>query len=361
MDNADFSDKSSISGMESDHVTMQVLYQEAISPPGSKPPVSETNLLKGKVCIPDKLPCQDVPLRPKPTIRPVLPPNFTVLEELNVNDVIEPDSTLNTANKHEFLMSFVRCGLPKDDSESGTLPTWSGSHAVISTATVPLMRVGCLPVIPSPVSDYATARKALQHFQSVRRQLNPSQYVIPVFCDEGVFHTVADILMAEPVSFADIHGMMGMFHWVKVLLKCAGRYLRGSGIEDALIETEVFGKLTLKFVLEGTHYVRSFQGLSMISDVITSLMWEGFWLWRKQHSSEIDENAMACATELSVALNEKSKNKSPAKFTELLAESDNIQEMFQSFQEESESKSEVCQYWGGLSADGPHYQIYRIF
>ena len=47
-----------------------------------------------------------------------------------------------------------------------------------------------------------------------------------------------------------------------------------SDIEDALIETEVFGNLTLNSMLEGTHYVRSFQGLSVISDVITSLMWE---------------------------------------------------------------------------------------
>ncbi len=37
MDNADFSDKSSLSGKESDHITMQVLYQEIISPPSSNP------------------------------------------------------------------------------------------------------------------------------------------------------------------------------------------------------------------------------------------------------------------------------------------------------------------------------------
>lgn len=138
-----------------------------------------------------------------------------------------------------------------------------------------------LPMIPSPVTDYATVRKVLQNFQSVRHQLNPSQSVIPVFCGEGVFQTLADILMAEPVTFADIHNMMGMFHWVKVHVKCAGRYLR-SGIEDGLIETEVFGKLTLYSVLEGTHYVRLFQGISIVSDVITSLMWEGFWLWLTQ-------------------------------------------------------------------------------
>lgn len=164
------------------------------------------------------------------------------------------------------------------------------------------MRVGFLPMIPSLVTDYATVRKSLQNFQSVRRQLNPSQSVSPVFCDEGVFHTVADILMAEPVSFADIHGMMGMFHWVKVLLKCAGRYLRESGIEDGLIETEVFGKQTLNSVLEGTHYVRSFQGISIVSDVITSLMWEGFWLWLKEHRREVDADTMACAVKLRAAM-----------------------------------------------------------
>lgn len=158
-------------------------------------------------------------------------------------------------------MTFIRCGLRKKTGEtdnSGTVCTWAGFHSLVSEAVVPIHRIGYLPMIPSPVTDYATVCKALQNFHSGRCQLNPSQSIFPVFCDEGVFHTVADILMAEPETFADIHGMMGMFHWVKVLLKCAGRYLRGSGIEDGLIETEVFGKLTLNSVLEGTHYVRFF-------------------------------------------------------------------------------------------------------
>ncbi len=188
--------------------------------------------------------------------------------------------------------------------------------------------------------------RPFKNFQSVRRQLNPSQSVIPVFCDEGVFHTVADILMAEPVTFADVHGMMGMFHWAKVLLKCAGRYLRGSGMEDGLIETEVFGKLTLNAVLEGTHYVRSFQGISIVSDVISSMMWEGFCVWLTQHGREVDNDVMVCANELRAAMCEKNRVLSTAKFTNLLTLSGPLQEMFQSFLKECESKSELCQYWG---------------
>ena len=97
------------------------------------------------------------------------------------------------------------------------------------------MCVGFLPMIPSPVTDYATVYKALQNFQSVRCQLNPSQSIIPVFCDEGVFHTVADILMDQPAKFADIHGMMGMFQWVKVLLKCAGHFYESLSLKMALL------------------------------------------------------------------------------------------------------------------------------
>ena len=67
-------------------------------------------------------------------------------------------------------------------------------HALVTTANVPLMRSGFLPVIPAPVTEYATARKALVNLQSVRKQL--SQTVVPVFCDEGVFHMVAHILMS---------------------------------------------------------------------------------------------------------------------------------------------------------------------
>jgi len=56
--------------------------------------------------------------------------------------------------------------------------------------------VGFLPIITAPVTDYATVRKALVNLQSVRKQL--SQTMVPVFSDEGVFHTGADILMSEP-------------------------------------------------------------------------------------------------------------------------------------------------------------------
>ena len=84
-------------------------------------------------------------------------------------------------------------------------------------------------------------------------------------------------MISEPELFDKLLPCMGPFHWERILLKCQGRLLRGSGIDDALVECEVFGKGVLESVLNGTHYYRSFAGMLIVEDIILSLMWRAFW------------------------------------------------------------------------------------
>ena len=99
-----------------------------------------------------------------------------------------PGPSTSKALDTDFIISLIRCGI----QEGIHIPTWSGIHALISREEVPLSRDGFLPVIPSPVTDYATVYSALKNFENVRVQLD-NQPVLPVYCDDGVFHTVADI------------------------------------------------------------------------------------------------------------------------------------------------------------------------
>ena len=62
-----------------------------------------------------------------------------------------------------------------------------------------------------------------------------------IWCDEGVFGPSCDICLSEPEHFQDLFIGMGPFHWTRVLLRCQGKLLRGSGIDDALVECGVFG------------------------------------------------------------------------------------------------------------------------
>lgn len=154
---------------------------------------------------------------------------------------------------------------------------------------------------------------------------------------------MADIMVAESKEFYDVHGMMGMFHCVKILLKCAGRHFKGSGVDDALIETPVFGKLTLNSVLEGNHYVRSFHGIMMVFDLLNSLAWESFWEWLAQNNGSINENFMDLAIEVQRALC--AKERPTEKFAELSDQSSSLQEKYECFLKECCAKSEVCQYF----------------
>ena len=130
--------------------------------------------------------------------------------------------------------------------------------------------------------------------------------MLPVISDEGVFHTVADIIMAEPAEFNDLFPILGMLHYTKVLLRCAGCYLPGSGAEDALIECEVFGKQILHSVLAGSHYVKPLQGLMIVSELLSALQWESFWLKNDPMS---EDSVIQTAMRLKESLKKKKKKK----------------------------------------------------
>ena len=102
------------------------------------------------------------------------------------------------------------------------------------------------------------------------------------------------------------------------------------------------GKLTLNWVLEGNHYVRSFHGMIMLSDMINSLAWETFWQWLALHGRNINDDVMVCASEVQKTLCE--KKLSHQKFDELVGQSAALQEQFLHFLKDSCEKSELCQY-----------------
>ena len=123
--------------------------------------------------------------------------------------------------------------------------------------------------------------------------------------------------------------MMGMFHNCKVLLCCSGRLLIGTGLDDGLIEAEVFGKKGVQSVLAGSHYVRAMKGMLIISEVLSRLKWEAFW-----KSNSIDSNAQFIQSIIDFKTSVSSKNlrqNSDEKFHLLVSESDSLRIKFEPF------------------------------
>ena len=246
-----------------------MLYQDASEKPPAKPNVSHTGLKKSNLPTHAILPCQEVPSHPRPLQRPSIASDFLIVENTAI-DVEKFDEALIASEKVEFLISMTRCISSDGRIEHSNLPQWSGIHASVATEQSPLMRVAFAPVLPFPVTQYDVVRKSLTNFQSIRAQLD-DQKVFPLVCDEGVFKVVVDIILAEPDEFADIFPVLGGFLTQKILLRCCGTYISGCGLNDALIETDIYEEKTVPQALSGKHYVRSLHALLLIKEEIEKL------------------------------------------------------------------------------------------
>ena len=86
-----------------------------------------------------------------------------------------------------------------------------------------------------------------------------------------------DIVLSHPEEFPKLFPMVEIFHMAKVSLHCAGKYLKGSGIDTALVLSKAFGVNTLEAVLSGSQYERSLIGMQVIKEVFSMLKWGAFW------------------------------------------------------------------------------------
>ncbi len=161
-----------------------------------------------------------------------------------------------------------------------------------------------------------------------------------IWCDEGVFGPSCDICLSEPEHFQDLFIGMGPFHWTRVLLRCQGKLLRGSGIDDALVECGVFGPGVLESALNGGHYVRAITGMLIVEDLIRSLQWMIFWQHKEKEAYPVLDDVKALATTLAA------NNRCPEQFSSLIEKVEILKRDFQEFEKECEAKSEVCRFFG---------------
>ena len=124
-------------------------------------------------------------------------------------------------------------------SPSNNFPTWTGVKSLLATHDILEMQTGFLPFLPHPVTEHSTVHTAMLNFLKVLEQLN--QDFLPVYCDEGFFRIMLDIYLKCPDKFSKLIPMMGAFHMAKYVQHCIGKYIKGSGLADPLLEAKVFG------------------------------------------------------------------------------------------------------------------------
>ena len=287
------------------------------------------------------LKCQALETYQKPPTKKLsLPLDFPVVpnptyEDSNVSKIV--CTARNASIPSEFK---INNDFPSPDWK--TIPSWSGSHALLSKADVKLKVVGYLPVFPYPITKHESVYSLLINLNSIAISLE--QDVLPFVCDEGVYQYVVDIYLDKLELFVNLFPMLGGFHMAKAGCRCAGKYLRGLGIEDAMIEPAVFGPKTSEAVLDGSHYYRSLLGLMMIEDSGKRLKWEAFW---KTHDPDNYKGEIETLSNLQQNLSDMNPAKSKACLDDIQKKRTltRLLNDFDAFSEECTHKSEMCLYW----------------
>jgi len=264
--------EATLSGLGSSHDTVSVLFQDKSDNMPRKPLISETDVVHGRKSFQKELKCQELIDFVKPAKKGDIHTDYQVCDELTGHVPTE---------QKDVAWSLARMDLSKMEDnvtshicENQEMPTWSAFNSVVTGEQMPERTVGFLPILPYPVTRHDTVYTALKNFQNVLGQLNQSN--LPIYCDEGVYHIAREILLLRPDEFSNLTLCLGSFHLLKIYLGCIGKYLRGSGAENVWTENEIFGPNTTDGVLGGSHYVRSPEGMNLLSEVMERLQWTTF-------------------------------------------------------------------------------------
>ena len=145
--------------------------------------------------------------------------------------------------------------------------------------------------------------------------------------------------------FKNIFPLLGGFHMCKATLRCVGKYLKGSGIDDGLIESGLFGVKILEQVLSRSHYMRSLFGFLVIEECIIQLQWEAFWQQADKEKYHDEESFLKNLRYLIIHREDK---KSKVSFWKAVANPTILSALLDDFKTFIDLKcmeSEQCKYW----------------
>ena len=128
--------------------------------------------------------------------------------------------------------------------------------------------------------------------------------------------------------------------WCNTLLES----IRGSGLDDALVETQVFAKKVNEQVLNGTQYIRMLKAISILVDSINRLKWGAFW---ENNKKEKYKETLPLLETFYYEVTKASPTSRLNTFTAYKVQLTELENDFTSFSNESE-KSQMCKYLNNI-------------
>ena len=154
------------------------------------------------------------------------------------------------------------------------VPAWSGFRSSTETAPQKLTTIDYYPVINHPITEYKTIQECLRASEEATKEVGQN-YVITTF-DLGVCMKAFPIIWQDPDRYRKHIILIGTFHIECAFMKMLGKKMKGSGLQDILLEAGLISSGSVAGVLTGKHYDRAIYCHKVMLEALEGLLIDEF-------------------------------------------------------------------------------------
>ena len=168
-----------------------------------------------------------------------------------------PENLGMKAITHAWLMSRI-CPIKLLTVElqkvADNVPGWSVFYLVLSDKGRQQTSIGYCQMIPEPPTDWNVVHTIM--IRTMRMSVLLGQQYTVLTLDEGIYRIAQSIKFRNLAEFRSLVIRLGSFHHVLNFVGIIGKRMRGSGIEDILVESDCYGLSTVDQLMNGKLYNR---------------------------------------------------------------------------------------------------------
>ena len=256
-------DEGTSSGIGGSHDTILMLFQNkqnVTEEPQKEVSQKPQNSSKNRKSLINILPCQKLVRRGKFGGRGRIPESFLPGQEIDFSPIA------NSSARRQSMFKI------KDGSVN--IPSFAAMKSLLVADTHVVTKCAFTPILPYPATEFDSIFTTMINFQDLLKQKQRNNG--PLWSDEGVYHVAKEIQLCHPEKFSNIFLGIGGFHLKKVVIGCLGAYLESSGIQNIMVEEEIFGSAVVNSVMNGGNYIRGKRGMSLIAEAMEQLQMKAF-------------------------------------------------------------------------------------
>ena len=154
------------------------------------------------------------------------------------------------------------------------MPGWTVFHALISTKVYGPTSIGYCQAIAAPPSDPNTVYTVLRRADSMFQRSGQSEVILT--WDEALYSKAQIIKWRNPDEFKNVFNRLGGFHRPTNFMGIIGTVMKDGGLEDILIESNIYGGAAATKILEGKSYNRGIRAHKIVYESMWRLKLQAF-------------------------------------------------------------------------------------